>query len=68
MTRKHFEAIAHTLNMNHADLNIVQDMADMLEEQNERFDRPRFIAAATKNLREDLNSTLRILDRETASA
>lgn len=53
MTRKHFIAIAATLDANRAPLALVQDFADMLEEQNERFDRPRFIEAATINIRRE---------------
>lgn len=50
MTRKHFEAIAHTLNANAAPLALVEDMADTLAETNPRFDRARFIEASTKRL------------------
>jgi hypothetical protein len=63
MTRKDFEAIAHVLDANHAPLALVMDFSDMLEESNPRFDRPRFVAAATKELSEDLARTERMLER-----
>jgi len=50
MTKKNFEAIAHVLDANHAPLSLVQDFADMLEEENPRFDRTLFIAASTVTL------------------
>jgi hypothetical protein len=50
MTRQDFEKIAVVLDANHAPLAIVQDMADMLEEQNERFDRTRFVQASTNQV------------------
>ena len=61
MTKKHFEAIAHTLDANHAPLSLVLDFADMCEEENPRFDRGAFVVAATKNLRANLETDLRIL-------
>lgn len=64
MTRKHFEAIAHTLDANHAPLALVLDFADMLEEQNERFDRGRFVTASTKNLADALRRDSLALTRE----
>ena len=65
MTRKDFEAIAHTLNANTAPLELVLDFADMLEESNPRFDRARFVEAATKKLRPNLDYDRRLLDLET---
>lgn len=50
MTRKHFEAIAHTLNANLAPLELVLDMADTLAEYNSLFDRERFVKASTLEL------------------
>lgn len=64
MTRKHFEAIAATLNANVAPLNLVLDFADMLEEENDRFDRGRFVVAATLELSERLNYDRKVLTRE----
>ncbi len=64
MTRKHFEAIAHTLDANRANLALVCDFADMCGEFNEQFDRERFIKAATLNLRKDAETEIRILKRE----
>lgn len=52
MTRKHFEAIAHVLNANMAPHELVEDFADMLEQENPRFDRYRFVDASSK-LREE---------------
>ena len=60
MTKKHFLAIALTLNSNRAPLSLVLDLADDFEDINPRFDRRRFIDEATVNLRLDAN----ILDRE----
>lgn len=62
MTRKNFEAIAHTLDANEAPLYLVLDFADMLEEQNERFDRARFVAASTGQLTDRLSHDTRMLD------
>lgn len=62
MTKKDFEAIAHTLDANHAPLTLVQDFADMLKEDNPRFDRDTFIRAATHNIKKDLVLDLAILD------
>lgn len=50
MTRQDFTAIAVCLDANHADLSMVLDFADMLGEQNERFNRALFVQAATGNL------------------
>ena len=47
MTKKHFIAIAATLNANRAPLALVEDMADTLAETNDLFDRERFIQAST---------------------
>ena len=58
MTKQHFEAIAHTLDANVADMCLVLDFADMLEEQNDRFDRPRFVEAATKAWRRQQEAAL----------
>lgn len=52
MTRKHFEAIAKVLNANMASHELVEDFADMLEQENPRFDRDRFVDASSK-LREE---------------
>jgi hypothetical protein len=52
MTRKDFEAIAHILDANVADIGIVLDFTDLLEETNPRFDRARFIDASTIKLRD----------------
>lgn len=65
MTRKHFEAIAHTLDANQAPLSLVSDFADMLEESNPRFDRQRFVVASTLNLRSQQEHEARMLDRAT---
>ena len=66
MTRKDFEAIAHILDANVADEGIVLDFADMLAEQNPRFDRARFIDASTNVYRLNAASTIRRLDRAKA--
>ena len=50
MSKQDFEAIAHTLDANVADLSLVLDMADTLAGSNPRFDRVRFIHASTRNL------------------
>jgi hypothetical protein len=63
MTRKDFEAIAHVLDANHADIGIVLDFAMMLEEQNPRFDTGLFVKAATHHLLKDIASTERIVKR-----
>lgn len=52
LSRKHFEAIAHTLDANRADLALVEDFADMCAEFNPLFDRKRFVTAATIKWRE----------------
>jgi hypothetical protein len=62
MTKQHFEAIAHVLDANVTPLPIVLDFADMLEEQNERFDRARFIDASTIKLLDSHSRTVRMLD------
>lgn len=64
MTRKDFESIAHCLNANHAPLALVFDFADMLEEDNPRFDRARFVKASTLNTAGDTASAMRMLARE----
>lgn len=66
MTRRDFESIAAVLDANHAPYPIVCDMADMLEEDNPRFDRSRFIDAASNNIREDAKRLDRMLEREIA--
>lgn len=63
MTRKDFEAIAAVLDANMASEGTVLDMADMLAEQNERFDRARFIAASTNLYRLNTASAAKRLDR-----
>lgn len=50
MTKKDYIQIAAVLNANQADLSLVLDMADMLGEDNERFDRERFVRASTELL------------------
>lgn len=50
MTKKDYEAIAKCLDANHAPLSLVLDFADMLAEDNERFNRRVFVAASTNNL------------------
>lgn len=50
MTNQDFEAIAHTLNMNLAPIELVEDMANTLEETNVNFKRTQFIAASTIKL------------------
>lgn len=64
MTKKHFEAIAHTLNANRADLSLVQDMADTLEEFSSTFSRRLFIEASTRNLVDFWTSQKFLLDSE----
>lgn len=66
MTRKDFEAIAHTLDANEAPLSLVSDFADMCAETNANFDRRRFVFAATDNLRKTWDSEARMLAREIA--
>lgn len=63
MTRKNYIAIAEVLDANRAPLALVQDMADLLEEDNPRFDRDRFIAASTKMLYNILNLDKSIIDK-----
>jgi hypothetical protein len=62
MTKKHFEAIAHTLNANHAPMELVLDMADTLSEHNARFDRDVFIKASTHNIVDRAEYLLRRVD------
>jgi hypothetical protein len=62
MSKKDFEAIAHVLNANVANLAIVLDFADMLEESNPRFDRARFIDASTVKLLDSHSRTGRMLE------
>ena len=64
MTKKDFVAIAHTLDANFADLNLVLDMADTLAESNPRFNRVLFILAATENLREATVYNMRRIEKE----
>jgi hypothetical protein len=64
MTRQDYEAIAKVLDANHADLALVGDFADMLEENNARFDRGLFFKAATGNVEKDANHTVRSIRRE----
>lgn len=59
MTRKHFAAIANTLNDNLAPLYLVEDMADTLAMFNDQFDRERFIKAATVRLLDQSNHDAR---------
>jgi hypothetical protein len=61
MSKKDYIAIAEVLNANHATLETVLDMADMLEDDNERFDRDRFVRASTGNLRDSAAHLLRRL-------
>lgn len=65
MTKKHFEAIAHTLNANFAPMALVLDFADMCEEMSDRFDRQMFVLASTRNLIRVCESEARILAIET---
>lgn len=65
MTKKHFEAIAHTLDANMAPLHLVSDFADMCEEFSTTFDRQTFIVAATGNLRKQQEHDARLLDNAT---
>lgn len=65
MTKKHFEAIAHTLNANFASMALVLDFADMCEEMSDRFDRQMFVLASTRNLIRVCESEARILAIET---
>lgn len=64
MTKKDFIAIAVILDANRAPLAIVSDFADMLEEQNPRFNRQLFVEASTENMRLDMDSQKRALDAE----
>jgi hypothetical protein len=68
MTRKDFEAIAHILDANIAEEGLVLDFADMLAEQNPRFDRARFIEASTNVYRLNAASASRRLDRAMGKA
>ena len=62
MTKKDYEAIAEILDANVADLGIVFDFADMLEEDNPRFDRKRFIDASTVQMLDSNERTLRLIE------
>lgn len=64
MTKKDFEAIAHTLNANVTPLTLVSDFADMCEESNPNFNRQRFIVASTLNLRAQQEHDARMLGIE----
>lgn len=64
MTRKHFEAIAEILDANVAPLATVSDFADYLERENERFDRQRFVTAATVKKRRHMDTDDYFLDVE----
>ncbi len=64
MTKRGYIAIAHVLNVNHASLEIVQDMADMLGEDNPRFDRTRFMDAACIEIAMDAQTALRRIINE----
>lgn len=61
MTKKHFEAIAHTLDANYAPLELVLDFADMCAEMSDRFSKARFVEAATKNLKSKMDYDARVL-------
>jgi hypothetical protein len=61
MTRRDFEAIAHVLDANVSPLSLVSDFADLLEEENPRFDRKRFVQASTNRLREIQEHEARML-------
>lgn len=50
MTKKDYIKIAECLDANHAPLSLVLDFADMLAEDNSRFDKQKFVAASTNNL------------------
>lgn len=63
MTKQDFEAIAHVLDANEAPLAIVLDFADMLSEQNERFNYGLFVKASTKELTLALSHNKRMIER-----
>lgn len=63
-TKQHFVKVATLLDANHASLEIVQDFADLFGEDNERFDRVRFVEASTLNIRKDALAQQRRLLRE----
>lgn len=63
MTKKDFIAIAGVLDANTAPLATVLDFADMLEEDNPRFDRATFVRASTRRLAGGIASDARMLDR-----
>jgi hypothetical protein len=65
MSKRDFIAIAHVLNANMAPLELVSDFADMLEEDNDLFDRQKFVVASTLNLRAQQEHEARMLARET---
>ena len=46
MTRKHFIELDRILNRNYASAKLINQVADMCAEMNERFDRARFQKAA----------------------
>lgn len=52
MTRKDYQKIVEILDANVVEVGVVLDFADMLEEDNPRFDRARFIDASTIKLRD----------------
>lgn len=49
MTRKHFEVVADILKRNNASETLVQEFAQYLQDQNPRFNYPRFVKAATSS-------------------
>lgn len=63
MTKKDYIAIAAVLNANLANDALVADMADMLEEDNPRFDRERFMRASTDALLERTRHNERMILR-----
>jgi hypothetical protein len=65
MTKRDFIAIAAVLNANVAPLSLVSDFADMCEDTNERFDRQKFVVAATQNLRAQQEHEARMLTSAT---
>lgn len=62
MSRKDFEAIAKVLNANLTPLPTVLDMADMLAEGNERFDKRKFVEASTILLARQMEHEKYMLD------
>ncbi len=63
MTKKDFEAIANILDANMADEGIVLDFADMLADQNPRFDRAQFIMASTNLYRLNTSRAVRRIEK-----